>query len=187
MRKIVVTEFISLDGIFEDPGGAEEFEHGGWTRPYWNDDLSIYKKEELFAADALLLGRVTYQGFAAAWSGKKDLEGFAERMNSLPKFVVTTTMQTVEWHNSWIIAKDIQKEITNLKQQNGQDILISGSGVLVQSLRELNLIDEYRLMVYPVILGSGTRLFKDGSPVNLKLVGIKSFSTGVVDHTYQVI
>ncbi len=187
MRKIVVTEFLSLDGVFEDPAGAESFEHGGWVRPYWDDDISIYKKEELFAADALLLGRVTYQGFAAAWSGRKDQEGFADRMNSLPKFVVTTTMTAVVWHNSWILSKDILKEISNLKQQNGEDILISGSGMLVEGLREHNLIDEYRLMVFPVILGSGTRFFKNGNPANLKLVGVKAFDSGVVDHIYQVL
>lgn len=124
MRRIVVSELVSLDGVMEDPGGAEKFEHGGWTRPYRSDESGKFKLEELFASDALLLGRVTYQGFAAAWPSATDEAGFAERMNGLPKYVVSTTLGAVEWNNSTLIKGDIAEEVARLKQQPGQDILV---------------------------------------------------------------
>ncbi len=130
----------------EDPGGAEKFEHGGWTMPYWNEEIAKYKFDELFASDSLLLGRVTYQGFAAAWPSMTDKEGFANRMNSLSKFVVSTTLKEVEWNNSRLIKGNVAKEVTELKQQPGQDILIAGSGDLVHTLMQHDLIDEYRLL-----------------------------------------
>lgn len=173
MRKIVVSEFVSLDGVMEDPGGAEGFEHGGWTMSYWNDDIGTVKSGELFASDALLLGRVTYEGFAAAWPGRTDEAGFADRMNNLPKYVVSTTLQDANWSNSHIIAENVAEEIAQLKQQPGQDILVAGSGKLIESLMRHNLVDEYTLLVYPVVLGSGKRLFKDGITATMKLVEAK--------------
>src|SRR6185437_1899675 len=123
MSKIIVSEFMSLDGVIEDPGGAEGFEHGGWTFPYWSDEIGKFKGEELFASDAMLLGRVTYEGFAAAWPSRTDEHGFAERMNSLPKFVVSTTLAEAEWQNSTIVKGDVPVEIAKLKDQPGGDIL----------------------------------------------------------------
>lgn len=186
MSKVVVTEFVSLDGVMEDPGGSEKFEHGGWTGPYWNEEIGTFKGEELRACDALLLGRVTYEGFAAAWPGRSDEAGFADRMNSLPKYVASTTLGKVEWNNSRLIEGDVAQHVAGLKQQPGQDMLIYGSGQLVRYLLRHGLIDEYRLLVYPVVLGSGKRLFSDGSATtSLQLVEAKPLGTGVVALTYR--
>ncbi len=186
MRKVVVSEYVTLDGVMEDPGGAEGFEHGGWSFQFWNEEAAKFKFDELFASDALLLGRVTYQGFAKAWPSMTDEAGFADRMNSLPKFVVSTTLEEVAWNNSRLIKGNIAEEVYKLKQQPGQDILIAGSGELVHTLMQHDLIDEYRLMVYPVVLGSGKRLFRDGSDTTvLRLVETKTFSSGVVVLSYQ--
>lgn len=176
MRKVVVAEFLSLDGVMDEPA---------WTVPYWNDEIAKFKYDELFASDAHLLGRVTYQGFAAAWPSRTDEQGFADRMNSLPKYVVSTTLEKVEWNNSHLIKKNVVEEISRLKQQPGQDILVAGSATLVNTLVEHDLVDEYHLLIYPVVLGQGKRLFKDGSKTTLKLVETKSFSSGVVAHIYQ--
>jgi dihydrofolate reductase len=176
MRKLIVTEFLSLDGVMEEPA---------WTVPYWNDEIAKFKYDELFGSDAHLLGRVTYQGFAAAWPSRTDEQGFADRMNGLPKYVVSTTLETVEWNNSHLIKKNVAEEVSKLKQQPGQDILAAGSATLVTTLMEHDLIDEYHLLVYPVVLGKGKRLFKDGSKATLKLVETKPFSSGVVAHIYQ--
>lgn len=185
MRKVIVSEFVSLDGVMEGPGRDDPFELAGWTMPYGNQEIGKLKFDELFASDALLLGRVTYQGFAAAWPSMKDEAGFADRMNSLPKYVVSTTLKKVEWNNSRLIKGNIAEQVSKLKQQPGQDILIGGSGKLVHTLIQHDLIDEYRLLVYPVVLGSGKRLFKDGSNATLKLVETKTFSSGVVLLRYQ--
>ncbi len=185
MRKVVVTEFMSLDGIIEDPGGAEGFAHGGWTIPYWNDEVAKVKQDELFASDALLLGRVTYEGFAAAWPSRTDEDGFADRMNSLPKYVVSTTLNEATWNNSRLIKANVAEEVARLKQQPGQDILIYGSGTLVRTLMEHDLVDGYRIQVYPVVLGSGKRLFTDGITSNLRLVDSQPTSAGVVALTYR--
>ncbi len=185
MRKVIASEFVSLDGVVEDPGGAEKFKHGGWTVPYWNDEIAKFKQDELFAIDALLLGRATYQAFAAAWPARTDEQGYADRMNNLPKYVVSTTLGKAEWNNSHLIKAKVAQEVAGLKEQPGQDVLIFGSGTLVQSLMHDNLVDEYRLLVYPVVLGSGKRLFKDGSSAALKLVDTKAFDSGVMALIYQ--
>ena len=153
MRKFIVTEFLTLDGVMEEPA---------WTAPYWNDEIAKFKFDELFGSDTLLLGRVTYQGFAAAWPSRTDEQGFADRMNGLPKFVVSTTLEKVEWNNSRLIKENVAEEVSKLKQQPGQDILIAGSGTLIHTLMQHNLIDEYRLLVYPVVLGSGTLCLYNG-------------------------
>lgn len=185
MGKVVVSEFVSLDGVIEDPGGAEKFEHGGWTIPYWSDDIGAFTFDELMTSDGLLLGRVTYEGFAAAWPGQADEAGFADRMNNLPKYVVSTTLDKADWNNSTIISGNVAEEVANLKEQGGQDILINGSGKLIQSLMPDNLIDEYRLLVYPIVLGSGKRLFQGGIDTTLKLVESRVFDSGVILLRYQ--
>jgi dihydrofolate reductase len=185
MRKVVVSMFVSLDGVMEDPGGAEKSKHGGWTMPYWNEEIARFKHDELFASGALLLGRVTYQGFAAAWPSRTDEAGFADRMNSLPKFVVSKSLEVAGWNNSRLIKGNIAEEVASLKQQAGQDILIAGSGTLVRSLMRHDLIDQYQLLVYPVVLGSGKRLFEDVPKTPLKVVESKTFSSGVVLLSYR--
>lgn len=174
MRKVVVAEFMSLDGVVHEPM---------WSLPYWNDEIAKFKGEETAASDALLLGRVTYQGFAAAWPESED-EG-AAYFNSVRKYVVSTTLDRVEWNNSTLIKDNIVDEITRLKQQNGKDITVHGSVTLVQTLMQHDLVDCYRLLVYPLVLGSGKRLFENGSRAKLKLVETKTFSSGVVALVYQ--
>jgi dihydrofolate reductase len=177
MGKIVVTEFITLDGVIKDPHK--------WSFPYWNDEIGKYKDAELKTSDALLLGRVTYEGFAAAWPGRTDDDGFADKFNSMPKYVVTTTLKKADWNNSTIISTDVVKEITKLKEITIQDIVVHGSGNLVQTLMQNNLIDLYKLLVYPIVLGEGDKLFKDGSQAKLELVETKKFDTGAVALHYQ--
>ncbi|HLZ24040.1 MAG TPA: dihydrofolate reductase family protein [Ktedonobacterales bacterium] len=186
MRKLIVSEFVTLDGVMQDPGGAEKsFAHGGWSMRYWHDEIGKVKFDELVASDTLLLGRVTYQGFAAAWPAVKDEAGFADKMNSIPKVVVSTTLETVEWNNSRLIKENVADEIANLKQQPGQDILVGGSATLVRTLMQHDLIDGLRLLVYPVVLGSGKRIFPDGINTPLTLVESRSFPSGVVLLEYQ--
>ncbi len=174
MRKIVVTEFMSLDGVMEEPA---------WTFPYWNDEIAKFKGEESSASDALLLGRVTYQGFAAAWPESTD-EG-ADYFNNVRKYVVSTTLETVEWNNSRLINDNIVAAITNLKEQDGKDITVHGSATLVQTLIRHDLVDRYRLLVYPVVLGTGKRLFQEGTTATLKLVETQAFSSGVAALIYE--
>jgi dihydrofolate reductase len=186
MRKVVAAEYVSVDGAMQDPGGVGEIEQGGWTNPYFNDELAKYQSDQLFASDALLLGRVTYQGFAAAWPTMEETEGeFAVRMNRPPKYVASTTLaEPLEW-NATLLKGDVPEEVQKLKQQPGQDILIYGSGALVNTLIGHNLIDEYRLMIHPVLLGGGKHLFRDGhATAALRLADTKTTSTGVVLLTY---
>jgi dihydrofolate reductase len=160
MRKLIVSEFISLDGVVEDPGGAEGFERGGWNSPYWNDEFAAYKRDELFSADGLLLGRVTYEGFAASWPDASHEAGeYADRMNGFPKYVVSSTLTDLTWNNSHLLDGDLEKQVRRLKKQPGQDLLVFGSGQLVRRLIQLNLVDQLRLQVHPVTVGRGQRLF----------------------------
>src|SRR5260221_8698301 len=185
MRKVIVYEFMTLDGVMEDPGGAEGFKHGGWSLQFGSAEQQQWKVEELFKADALLLGRRTYQGFAAAWPNMPGTGSYGERMNSLPKYVVSTTLSEVTW-NATLITGDLAEDLSRLKQEAGQDIVIFGSGELVRTLHERDLIDEYRLMIFPVVLGSGKRLFTGGNEKKgLKLVEAKTLGSGVVVLTYQ--
>lgn len=187
MRKIVVTEFVTLDGVMEDPGGAEKSKHGGWAFQFnRGPEGDKFKFDELLASDALLLGRVTYQGFAAAWPSIKDESGFADRMNGISKYVVSTTLQQAGWNNSHLIKSQVVEQVSKLKTMPGQDILVAGSGQLVRTLIQHDLVDEYRLMVYPVILGGGKRLFQDGSdPRALRLVEAKPVGSGILTLVYQ--
>ncbi|MCA1731524.1 MAG: dihydrofolate reductase family protein [Actinobacteria bacterium] len=177
MRKIVVSEFVSLDGVMEDPS---------WTFPFGSEEQEKFKFDELFASDALLLGRVTYEGFAVAWPSMTDEAGFSDRMNSLPKYVVSTTLEEpLEWNNSLLIRKNVVEEISNVKEQPGQDILLGGSADLVNTLMDHDLVDEYQLMVFPVVVGSGKRLFRDGRDTKaLKHIRTQTFGSGVVVLTY---
>jgi dihydrofolate reductase len=164
MGKLVVTEFVTLDGVIEDPGGAEGFERGGWAFRFdRGDEGNKFKLDELHAADAQLLGRRTYEGFAAAWPSRADEAGFAEKMNSMPKFVVSTTLENAEWSNTAIIRGDVAAEVAELKARFDGDVLVAGSAQLVRTLLEHDLVDELRLMVFPVVLGAGKRLFRDGA------------------------
>ncbi len=174
MRTLTVTEFISLDGVIENPS---------WTFSYWNDEIAAFKGEETSANEDLLLGRVTYQGFAAAWPQRGDADGGAY-FNGTRKYVVSTTLDTVEWNNSVLLKGDAVAAITRLKQQAGPDIVVHGSGKLVQTLFQHNLVDRLRLLVYPVVLGEGQRLFEPGTTARLDLVETRSFSNGVVALIY---
>jgi dihydrofolate reductase len=174
MRKLVVTEFMSLDGVIENPM---------WTFKYWNDETANFKGAESLASDALLLGRVTYEGFAAVWPASKD-EG-AEYFNSVRKYVVSTTLDKAEWNNSVLIKDNAVEEIRKLKAQDGKDIIVHGSGLLIQTLIKHDLVDSYRFLVYPVVLGTGQRLFEEGTTATLKLIEAQPFSTGVVALIYE--
>ena len=180
MRKVIASEYVSLDGVVEAPEK--------WTFQFWNDEHAKYAHDQLFASDALLLGRVTYQGFAAAWPSMEDFEGdFAVRMNTLPKYVVSTTLdEPLEWNNSTLIKGNIADAVSDLKRQLGQDVLIYGSGELVNTLMQYDLIDEYRVWVQPVAVGTGKRLFKAGNDTTvLRLVGTKTVCSVVVVLAYQ--
>jgi len=187
--KVVVSEFVSLDGVMEDPGGAEGYKHGGWSFKFKRGpEGDKFKLDELSAAGALLLGRVTYQGFAKAWPSVKDAEGFGDKMNGLRKYVVSNTLKDSEatWNNTTVIRGDIVAEVGKLKARPGGDLLVYGSTRLAQGLAEHGLVDDYRLMVYPVILGSGRRLFGDaGNLASLELVDSKPAGDGIVMLTYQ--
>ncbi|HEY8858046.1 MAG TPA: dihydrofolate reductase family protein [Gaiellales bacterium] len=186
MRNVVVTEFITLDGVFEDPGGAEKTEHGGWSFKFWSEESGKFKYDELVAADAMLLGRITYQGFAAAWPEMTDEAGFADRMNSLPKYVASRTLDKLEWQNSHLIEGDVVDAVSALKQQEGQNILVGGSGQLANVLLRADLVDELRFLVSPLVLGSGRRFFEDGSaPRTMELVEAVSLDMGVLALTYR--
>ena len=164
MSKLVVSEFVTLDGVMEDPGGSEGFDRGGWAFQFERGpEGDKFKLDEALAADALLLGRKTYEGFAEAWPSRTDEVGFAEKMNTMPKYVVSTTLADPEWNNSTVIKGDVAAEVARLKEEAGGDILVAGSGQLVETLMQHDLVDEFRLMVFPVVLGSGKRLFPDGA------------------------
>ena len=184
MGKIVVTEFVSLDGVIEDPGGAEDFKYGGWSFEInRGDEGDKFKLDEAFASEALLLGRVTYEGFAAAWPSREG--EFADKFNTMPKYVVSSTLVEPEWNNSIVLNGDLVAEVAKLKQQHDGDIVVHGSARLVQSLVEHDLVDELRLMVYPVVLGSGRRLFGETSDKKtLRLAGSKVVGDGVTILTY---
>jgi len=186
MGKLVVTEFVSVDGVFEDPGGAEGYEHGGWTFEYdRGEDGDAFKLNEVMEAQVQLLGRVTYEGFAAAWPSREG--PFADKLNNDPKYVVSTTIEDPEWENTKVISGNVVEEISTLKDETEGLILVAGSGTLVQTLLEANLVDELRLMVFPTILGRGRRLFPDGiDRLKLKLAESKTVgSDGVQVQIYQ--
>jgi dihydrofolate reductase len=177
MRKIKLAMYVSLDGVVENPS---------WTGPFWDDELARIQKDYLFASDALLLGRVTYEGFAAAWPQMTDTGEFGERMNTMRKFVASRTLAKADW-NATIITGDVPAEVARLKEQPGQDLLIYGSGDLVDELTRHRLIDEYRLMLHPVIVGTGKRLFNGVPTTTLRLRDTTTTNTGVVVLTYNLV
>ncbi len=186
MRRIVVSEFVSVDGVMEDPGGAEGTRHGGWTFRFADPDGMRYKLDEVLDHEALLLGRVTYEGFAAAWPGRTDDVGFADKMNAMPKYVVSRTLERADWNNSTVLRGDVADEVRSLREQDGGDILVAGSGLLVRALAAADLVDEYRLMVFPIALGEGKRLFDEmADPVLLRLVDVKPLHSGTLILTYH--
>lgn len=192
MSKVTIQQFLSLDGVIQGPGGPDEdrsggFEHGGWLVPYADEDMGRLISDWFAAADSFLLGRKTYEIFASHWPRITDeTDPAATKLNRLPKYVASSTLDKVEWNNSTLIEGDVADEVAELKRQPGNEIQLHGSGNLAQTLMQHDLIDEYRLFTYPVVLGSGKRFFPDGStPAALKLVDSNTTSTGVAVHVYQ--
>ena len=186
MRRLIVTEFLTLDGVMEDPGGAEKFERGGWAFKFQRGaEGDKFKMDEMLNCDAFLLGRVTYEEFASAWPSRTG--EFADMMNNMPKYIVSTTLDKPAWKNSTVIKGDIAGEVAKLKAMPGKDILVAGSARLVNTLMEHDLVDEYRLMVYPIVLGKGKRLFSNGKADHtLKLVEARPVGTeGVLTMIYH--
>jgi len=176
MRKLKLAMYVALDGVVEGPD---------WTTPFWNDELSDLQAEYLYASDALVLGRVTYEGFAASWPGMEEATGeFGKKMNSMPKFVASRTLEKTEW-NASLLEGDLAGAVSTLKEQPGDDLLIYGSGEVVDELTSAGLIDEYRLMVYPVVVGAGKRLFERSERATLRLVDSTATKAGVVVLTYE--
>lgn len=173
MGKLVVTQFVSVDGVFQDPGGVGEIDRGGWSfKAEHGEEFGRFKSDELMAADAQLLGRITYEGFAKAWPEMEEVEGeYAVKMNSMPKYVVSTTLENPEWNNSTVVKDNVADEVKNLKDQIDGDILVQGSGALSQTLLDEGLVDEWHLMIFPIIVGQGKHLFgvqRDMSELKLK-------------------
>lgn len=185
MGQIVVTEFISLDGVVEDPGGSENFKHSGWSFAISRgDEGDKFKLDETMRSDALLLGRVTYEGFAEAWP-QRDGE-FADKFNNMPKYVVSSTLEQPEWRNSTVLDGDVAEAVAKVREEHDGDIVVHGSVQLVQALLEQGLVDELRLMVFPVVLGSGKRLFGETTDkLPLRLVDSKTVGDGVAILVYQ--
>lgn len=183
MRKILVGEFVSLDGIMEGPGPSDNYEHAGWTMPYFSDEVGSVIGESMAICDAFLLGRVTYQGFADAFSSQTG--GETDYMNNQTKYVVSSTLKEAAWKNSQVIKGNVVEEIQKLKQQPGKNISVSGSCTLLQTLIQHDLVDEYSLLVYPVVLGNGKRLFGEGTKATLRLKSARPLKSGVVVLTYE--
>jgi len=190
MRQLIVAEFITLDGVIQAPGGEDEdmeggFTHGGWTRPYWHDDIGAHFFQAMSSADAFLLGRKTWQIHGGAF---ETMEGnpFADALNKVQKYVVSTTLNDASaWRNSTLIRDNVVESIRELKQQSGGNILLDGSSVLTKVLAENDLVDEYSLHVYPIVLGAGKKLFPEGKRIDLKLVEASPLPTGVVFMRYR--
>jgi dihydrofolate reductase len=183
MRRVIVTEFMTLDGVIGEPQN--------WSFPYWGDDIAEFKTAELFgndtmpASDTMLLGRVTYEGFAEAWPGRKGADPFSTRFNEVEKVVVSNTLNEATWENSHVLKGDLATGVNELKARGGGDIYVHGSKTLVKSLADAGLIDRYHLIVYPIILGEGLKLFDEGSTAKLKLIEAKPFASGAVALIYE--
>jgi dihydrofolate reductase len=185
MGRIVVTEFVSLDGVMEDPGGSEDFKYGGWTFEIARgEEGDKFKLDEALQADALLLGRVTYEGFAEAWPSRTG--EFADKFNTMPKYVVSSTLGEPEWTNSTVLRGDVGEEVARLKEEAEGDLVVHGSRQLAQALLEHDLVDELRLMVFPVVLGSGKRLWGETTEKKpLRLRDSRTVGEGVLILTYE--
>ena len=189
MRRLVVSEFVTVDGVIDGPGGEPTAPRAGWAFQFdRGDDGNQFKLDELMASDALLLGRVTYEGFANAWPGRKDDQGFADKFNTMEKYVVSSTLpEPLEWANSHLLKGDLVEEVTKLKEQDGGDIMVNGSCQLVHALADNDLVDVYHLMVFPTVLGAGKRLFDDTrEAMPLRLTEAKPVGPdGVVTMVYE--
>jgi dihydrofolate reductase len=185
MGRIVVTEFVSLDGVMEDPGGSEDFKYGGWSFEFdRGDEGEKFKLDETVASEALLLGRVTYEGFADAWPSREG--EFADKFNNMPKYVVSSTLEDPEWNNSTVLTGEVVEEVKKLKQELDGDIVVHGSAQLAQTLLDNDLVDEIRLMVFPVVLGTGKRVFEEvGDKKPLRLADSKTVGDGVSILVYE--
>jgi dihydrofolate reductase len=184
MAKIIVTEFVSLDGVMEDPGGAESFKHGGWTFEIERGEGDKFKLDETMDTSALLLGRKTYEGFAAAWPSREG--EFADRFNSMPKYVVSSTLQSPTWNNTTVLSGDVVAEIEKVKREENGNVVVHGSAQLAQTLLENDLVDELRLMVFPVVLGTGKRLFGEmDDKKRLALADSRTVGDGVAILIYR--
>ena len=191
MRELIVAEFITLDGVIQAPGGADEdteggFQHGGWTVPYWHDDIGAHFFQAMAQADAFLLGRNTWQIHGGAFEPMAAGDPFFDAINGIAKYVVSTTLKSASaWRNSTLISSNVAEAVRELKQQPGKNILVDGSSVLIHTLVQEDLVDEYALHVYPLVLGGGKRLFPAGTRVNLNLVESQALPTGVVFQRYR--
>ena len=191
MRKLIVAEFITLDGVIQAPGDEKEdteggFEYGGWTRPYWHNNIGKHFFDAISQADALLLGRRTWEIHGGAFEPMPAGDPFGDVMNGFHKYVVSTTLKSASvWRNSALIRSNMVDAVQKLKQQPGKDILVDGSSVLIHTLAENNLVDEYKLHVYPIVLGKGKRLFSGSNRINLRLVDSQALPTGVIYQSYQ--
>jgi len=174
MSHVVVSEFMTLDGVMENPM---------WSLEYWNDDIASFKHDELFSADALLLGRVTYDGFVASWPARSG-DDFTDRINSMPKYIASKTLQTPEW-NSTVLGEEVVAEVRKLREQPGNDLVCYGSKTLVQTLIKNDLVDRYNILVYPILQGEGLKMFDDSTKAKLKLIESKAYSTGAVLMIYE--
>ena len=191
MRELIIAEFITLDGVIQAPGGKDEdtdggFAHGGWTVPYWHDDIGAHFFQAFSQADALLLGRKTWHGHGTAFDPMPEGDMFGDAMKGIHKYVVSTTLTSTSlWRNSTIISSNVVEEVRKLKAQDGKNILLDGSSVLAHTLIENDLVDEYALHVYPLVLGGGKKLFPDGKNIGLKLIEASPLPTGVVFMRYR--
>jgi dihydrofolate reductase len=187
MGRIVVTEFVSIDGVMEDPGGSEDFKHGGWAFEFSRgEEGDQFKSDETMGSAAMLLGRRTYEGFAKAWPSREG--EFADKFNNMPKYVVTSTLKDPEWTNTTVLDGDLADEVSKLRQQVDGDVIVHGSAQLVQALLDNGLVDELRLMVFPVVLGAGKRLFGEtGEKMPLKLTDSKAVGDGVTIQIYEAV
>ena len=191
MRKLTIGEFVTLDGVMQAPGGPDEdreggFEHGGWTVPFFDEQMGQYLTEMISRSDALLLGRKTYEIFASSWPLAPDDDPIGTHLNNVPKYVASRTMKSADWNNTTILSNNVAEEIRKLKEQDGGEIQVAGSGELVQTLLKHDLIDEFHLLIYPVLLGTGKRLFGEGTiPGGLKLTNTLTTKSGVMINTYE--
>lgn len=186
MRKLIVTEFVSLDGVMEAPGGEAGYPHAGWVGPLFSDELGAYKQDEQLAADILLLGRRTYESFVGAWPQREG--AMAEKINTMRKLVASTTLGSSDWHDTTVVGSDLEGTIRALKQEQGGPILVAGSRSVVHTLLDAGLVDEINLQVFPLILGSGIRVYSEKpEPTKLELISSRALETGVVLQAYRVV
>ncbi len=185
MRELIVTEFVSLDGVMEAPGGEAGYAHAGWVGQYFNDELGAYKQEEQLSADVLLLGRRTYEGFVGAWPHREG--AMADKINTMRKLVASTTVGSSDWHDTTIVASDLAGAIRSVKEEDGGPIVIAGSRSVVHAMLAAGLVDQVNLQVFPLMLGSGMRLYPETpEPIRLELVSSRATATGVVLESYRV-